>query len=292
MSGNALKRLGIGDLTQEPTAGVLVKLTPETFMQVKKILQPILGEVGDQGVWTTGGAGSWDPDHPFAAKGTVKIDSGDVDVFMDTTAIKTHMKLDPAMKDADVRKVVAGEMAKYYPTTQIGTNVHMGVPAGYKIAVPALGKELPAYYQIDLMTMANAHAIAKHHEHDYSVKGTPYKGVDQQLALASLINTIPGEPERTFQYHGFGGALKNRATGEVITHDIDKIAKLVLGPQANASDLGNVESILAKLPQGIDNPRMAQFKADMEKKQAKAIAESVKSGSAEWFRALTSKLGV
>jgi len=292
MSGNALKRLGIGDLTQEPTAGVLVKLSPETFLQVKKQLQPILASVGDQGKWTTGGAGSWDPEHPFAAKGSVKIDSGDVDVFMDTTAIKQKLQLDATMKDADVRKVVASHMAKHFPTTQIGTNVHMGVPAGFEVDVPALGKSLPAYYQIDLMTMEHAHEIAKHHEHDYSVKDTPYKGVDQQLALASLVNTIPGELERTFQYHGFGGALKNRATGEVITRDIDKVAKIVLGPQATAADLGNVESILAKLPQGIDNPRMAQFKADMEKKRAQAVAESVKSGTPEWFRLLTQQLGI
>lgn len=291
MSGNALRKLGISSLDDvdfPPTKGVLVKLTPETFIKVKHGLQPTLAAVGDVGRWTTGGAGSWDPEHPFAHKGTFKIESGDVDVFMDTDKIKTKLRLDPKLDDKAVRKVLADHTAKHYPTLQIGTNVHLGYPAGYEVQVPSTGESLPAYYQIDLMTMQHAHDISQHHEHDYSVKDTPYKGVDQQLALASLVNTIPGHPPRTFQYHGFGGALKNRATGEVVTRNIAEIAKLVLGPQATPADLGNVESIISAVG-GLNSPRLAQFRDDMAKKQA--VAESF-VGTTDWFKLINRKLGI
>lgn len=280
MSGSALKKLGIDVLDNKPTKGVLVRLSPKQFLQIKQGLQPVLAALGDKGVWTSGGAGSFDPEHRYASKGTTKIDSGDVDVFLDTALLKQKLKLDPEMDDAAVRKVLAGHMIKHYPTIQIGKNVHIGFPVGREI------EGLPAYFQVDLMTMAHAHEIAKHHEHDYSVKDSPYGGQDQQFALASLVNTIPGAPERTYQYNGFGGALQNRATGEVITRDIDKVAEIVLGKGATADMLGNVESMIAAVG-GIDSPRLAQFRDDMAKKYPQ-----LKEGSVDWFKAIRSKLAV
>ncbi len=280
MSGSALKKLGIDTLDNKPTKGVLVRLSPKQFLQIKQGLQPVLAALGDKGVWTSGGAGSFDPEHRYASKGTTKIDSGDVDVFLDTALLKQKLKLDPEMDDAAVRKVLASHMIKHYPTIQIGKNVHIGFPVGREI------EGLPAYFQVDLMTMAHAHEIAKHHEHDYSVKDSPYGGQDQQFALASLVNTIPGAPERTYQYNGFGGALQNRATGEVITRDIDKVAEIVLGKGATADMLGNVESMIAAVG-GIDSPRLAQFRDDMAKKYPQ-----LKEGSVDWFKAIRSKLAV
>jgi hypothetical protein len=267
MSGNALKRLGIGDLTQEPTVGVLVKLAPKTFLEVKKQLQPILASMGDKGVWTTGGAGSWDPEHPFAQKGTTKIESGDVDVWMDSDLVGAALGLPQDAKESEVRKALAAAMSEQFPTTQIGQNVHIGVPTGHEIDVPDLGQALPAYFQVDLMVAKHAHDIAKHHEHDYSRKDSPYKGVDQQLAMASLVNTIPGYPERTFQYAGMQGTLK-----------------------ATAADLGSADSIIDAVG-GIDSPRLAQFRADMAKKQGPAN-ESAPVGSASWFSSLKGKLAI
>jgi hypothetical protein len=136
------------------------------------------------------------------------------------------------------------------------------------------------------MTMEHAHEIGQHHEHDYSVKDSPYGGQDQQYAMSSVINTIPGHPPKTFQYNGFGGALQNRATGEVITRNIDKVAELALGKGATADDLGNVESIIAKVG-GIDSPRLEQFRADMSKKYPQ-----LKEGSVDWFKAIRTKLAI
>jgi hypothetical protein len=278
MSGNALKKLGIDTLDNNPTKGVLVRLTPQQFIQIKQGLMPVLDSVGDAGFWRAGGAGSFDPEHRFASKGTNKIDSGDVDVFMDTANIKQKLNLDKDMDDSGVRKVLAAHMAKHYPTLQIGKNVHIGYPVGKEI------EGLPAYFQVDLMCMEHAHEIGRHHEHDYSVKDSPYGGQDQQFALSSLVNSIPGAAPKTYQYNGFGGALQNRATGEVITRDIDRVAEIVLGKGATADMLGNVESMIAAVG-GIDSPRLAQFRDDMAKKYP-----HLKEGSVDWFKAIRSKL--
>lgn len=285
MSGNALKKLGIDDLKDNPSKGVLVRLTKEQYATIKKQLQPILASLGDGGFWRAGGAGSFDPEHRFAKKGTTKIDSGDVDVFLDANAIKAKLGLEEGADDKAVRVALAAYMSKRYPTTQIGKNVHIGLPMGSDIEVPGVGK-LPAYFQVDLMTMSDAHEIGQHHEHDYSVQGSKYGGQDQQYAMASLVNTIPGQPPKTFQYDGFGGALKNRATGEVVTRDINKVAEIVLGKGATAEDLGNVESIIAKVG-GIESPRLAQFRDDMAKKYPE-----LKEGTVDWFKSIRSKLTI
>jgi hypothetical protein len=280
MSGNALKKLGIDAFANNPSNGVLVRLSKEQYLQIKQQLQPILSSLGDPGFWRSGGAGSFDPEHRFAKKGTTKVDSGDVDVFIDTDLIKGKLGLPKEADDKAVRVALAKFMSDKFPTTQIGKNVHIGLPTGQQV------EGLPAYFQIDLMTMQDAHEIGQHHEHDYSVKDTPYKGVDQQLAVSSLVNTIPGHPPRTFQYDGFGGALKNRATGEVVTKNVDKVAEIILGKGATADDLGNAESIIAKVG-GIDSPRLAQFRDDMAKKYPE-----LKEGSADWFKSIRQKLAV
>jgi hypothetical protein len=284
MSGNALKKLGIDVPDANPTVGVLVRLTPKQFLDVKHSLIPVLNAIGDSGFWRAGGAGSFDPEHRYAQKGTTKIDSGDIDVFLDTTQIKQKLNLDPQMDDGAVRKVVAAHMAKHYPTLQIGKNVHIGYPMGQDIDTP--NGPLPAYFQVDLMTMEHAHEIGQHHEHDYSVKDSPYGGQDQQFALSSVINSIPGHPPKTFQYNGFGGALQDRATGKVITRDINKVAEIALGAGATADDLGNVESIIARVG-GIDSPRLAQFRDDMAKKYP-----HLKEGTVDWFKAIRQKLAI
>jgi len=280
MSGNALKKLGIDYLENNPTKGVLVRLSPKQFLQVKQDLQPVLDGIGDAGFWRAGGAGSFDPEHRYASKGTTKIDSGDIDIFLDTDKIKQKLNLDPQMDDGAVRKVVAQQMSQQYPTLQIGKNVHIGYPMGQDI------QDLPAYFQVDLMTMANAHEIGQHHEHDYSVKDSPYGGQDQQFALSSLVNTIPGHPPKTFQYNGFGGALQDRSTGKVITHNVDKVAEIVLGKGATAEMLGNVESMIQAVG-GIDSPRLEQFRADMAKKYP-----HLKEGTVDWFKNIRQKLAI
>ena len=235
--------------------------------------------LGDAGVWTTGSSGSWHEQHPYAKSGTNVQDSGDIDVFLDSNMIKDGLGLSADSDDKAVREALLKHVSTHFPALKL-THVHLGVPAGKTI------DGLPAYYQVDLFAMEHGHEVARHHEHDYSVKNTPYKGVDQQLAMASLVNTIPGHPEKTFQYNGLGGALQRRDTRELVTRDLDQIAEITLGAGHTASDLGNVESII-KAVGGISSPRLAQFRDDMAKKYP-----HLKEGTADWFKSMSQKLAV
>lgn len=289
MSEKALRPLGISkldDVENPPTKGVLVRVTPEAFQHIKAQLIPVLSSFGDQGRWTTGGAGSFDSEHPWAHKGTTKIDSGDVDVYIDADNVRRKLQLDKGLDEKTVRKTLASHLAKHYPTTQTGVQIHIGFPTGHTIPTP--NGDLPTYFQVDLPTVAHADDIYKHHEHDYSTQNSPYGGQDQQLALASLVNTVPGKPERTYQYHGLGGALKDRTTGEVVTRDINKVAQIVFAnPSATQDWLGNVESMISHLDGGINSPRLAQFSADMAKKYPQLT-----EGTIDWFKAIRAKIAV
>jgi hypothetical protein len=282
VSEKALRKLGItrvDDADVKPTKGVLLRVTPDAYRQVHNVLKPILADMGDAGVWTTGSSGSWSPEHPFAKSGTQVADSGDIDVFLDSDMMRDNLGLAADADEKTVKQAVLDRLSKHYPALRI-SHVHLGFPAGKTV------DGLPAYYQVDLFIMPHAHQVARHHEHDYSVKGTPYKGVDQQLAMASLANSVPGHPEKTFQYGGLNGVLKNRATQEVVTRDIDEIAEILLGPGHSASDLGSVESIIAAVG-GIKSPRLAQFRDDMAKKYP-----HLKEGTSDWFRNMRQKLAI
>jgi hypothetical protein len=96
--------------------------------------------------------------------------------------------------------------------------------------------------------------------------------------------------EKAFLYYGMGGSLKSRANGEVLERDINKIAqRLFKDPNANQDWLATVDRILQHLPQGIDNPRLAQFKGDMMKKYPDRF---LKEGSADWFRLISQKIAL
>jgi hypothetical protein len=80
--------------------------------------------------------------------------------------------------------------------------------------------------------------------------------------------------------------LQDRATGKVITHNIDKVAEIVLGKGATADMLGNVEAMIAAVG-GIDSPRLAQFRDDMAKKYPQLT-----EGSVDWFKSIKQKLAI
>lgn len=283
MSSKAFRKLGItavDDKEFPPKNGVLIRIDKSLYSGLKEQVQATLNELlGTAGIWTAGGAGSFDPEHPYFKKGSNKIDSGDLDIYLDSTKIKNFLRLDPNTTEKDLRKEAANIFSKKFPTTQIGTEVHIAYPAGSEI------NNLPTFYQVDLNIHNNAEAVVQHHTHDYSVKGSPYTGQDKQLALSSLANTVPGYPERTFLYYGAGGALKNRGTGEVIAQDIDQIAKILLGPNGTRDDLRNVESIIDAVG-GLNSPRLAQFRNDLDKKQP----PKANMGTNEWFRNLMTVL--
>jgi hypothetical protein len=222
--------------------------------------------------------------------GSVKKTAGDIDIHISSKEIAPKLGLDDTADDSQIRVALAQYLKQSFDSvTQTGEQVHLGIPAGYNVDVPALGAELPAYFQVDFPTTEHAATTVKHHEHDYA-KEYDWDGQDQQFALASLANSIPDHLEKSFLYYGMGGSLKSRANGEVIERDINKIAqRLFKDPQANQDWLATVDRILQHIPQGIDNPRLAQFKGDMMKKYPDRF---LKEGTVDWFKSIRAKLAI
>jgi hypothetical protein len=272
----------------ENVRGVIVRIPRSHYEAIVKQVQPVLDALGTKGHWTSGSAGSWHKSHPYYKMGSVKTTAGDIDIHISSKEIAPKLGLNVSADDGEIRMALAQYLKKHFEAvTQTGEQVHMGIPAGHEVDVPALGTSVPAYYQVDFPTTEHAATTVKHHEHDYA-KDYQWDGQDQQMALASLANSVPNHLERTFLYYGMGGSLKNRANGEVIERDIHKIAQhLFNNPQANQDWLATVDRILTHIPQGIDNPRLAQFKGDMMKKYPDRF---LKEGSVDWFKAISQKI--
>lgn len=268
--------------------GIIVRIPRESYDAIVKQVQPVLDALGTKGHWTSGSAGSWHPSHPYYKMGSVKTNAGDIDIHISSKEIAPKLGLEAAADDSQIRVALAQYLKQSFDSvTQTGEQVHLGIPAGYNVDVPALGTKIPAYFQVDFPTTEHAATTVKHHEHDYA-KDYQWDGQDQQFALASLANTIPNNLEKAFLYYGMGGSLKTRANGEVLERDIHKIAqKLFNDPSANQDWLATVDRILQHLPQGIDNPRLAQFKGDMMKKYPDRF---LKEGTADWFKNIRQKI--
>lgn len=302
MSGFALEPAGlygpeeINDVRLGPTAkpkkkidpanvkGIIVRIPRSDYQNLVKQIEPVLDALGHKGHWQSGSAGSWHPSHRYYDMGSIKTTAGDIDVHIESKAIAPKLGLAADAADPEVRNAFAAYLKKHFESvTQTGEQVHVGIPAGYDVEVPALGTSLPAYYQVDFPTTEHAATTVRHHEHEYA-KDYKWDGQDQQLALASLVNSLPNSPEKTHVYYGMGGALKHRGTGEVQERDIDKIAQRIFNnPAANEDWLATVDRILEKLPGGINNPRLAQFKGDMQKKYPDRALEE---GTNVWFRTM------
>ena len=275
-------------INPDAVKGIIVRIPRKDYDGIVKQIQPVLDALGTKGHWTSGSAGSWHQSHPYYKLGSVKTTAGDIDVHISSKEIAPKLGLEADAEDGQIRVAFANYLKQHFDAiTQTGEQVHLGVPAGYEVNVPTLGRSLPAYYQVDFPTTEHAATTVKHHEHDYA-KDYDWDGQDQQFALASLANSIPNHLEKTFLYYGMGGSLKNRANGEVVERDIHKVAQqLFANPQANQDWLATVDRILQNIPQGIDNPRLAQFKGDMMKKYPERF---LKEGSADWFRHISQKI--
>lgn len=151
--------------------------------------------------------------------------SGDLDIIVDQDALMTALGTD---KPLPTKKALEDLFKRAgFETKVIGINVHVKVPAGNTA------------HQVDLMLVPNSEAVSKFHIHNIP-KGSPYKGLNKQLAMAKLAK------EKDMKWSAFKGLL-NRADDSIVSTDIDEIAKILIGPNASAKDLGSVEAIVAAL---------------------------------------------
>ena len=114
-----------------------------------------------------------------------------------------------------------------------GVIVHAGIPVNKKLI------------QVDLMIVENAKEVAPLHQHDYTedpkMKGGTIHAIWADLARLAVV---PGHTSVMISpYKG----LVDRETKEFITSDKDKIAKVLIGPNASSCDLRSVCAIMQAL---------------------------------------------
>lgn len=194
-------------------------------------INPILAKLGIKGHVIGSGA------TPTAGKM-----SGDLDVMVDQDVLAQKFKIDTP-KDIKIALEKLYQQAGF-ETAKSGVNVHVKVTLD------------DTAHQVDLMVVPHAELVSKFHVHDLP-KGSPYKGKNKQLAMWWLSK------QAGYNWSAFKG-LVDAQTKEVITRDIDEIARMIIGPNATGKDLGSVESIMSALPKETANAMLADLKQNKD----------------------------
>jgi len=156
--------------------------------------------------------------------------SGDLDMIVDADVLANYFQ---STDIKDVRKQLRAMFdAAGFQTAQSGVSVHVRVEVDSEA------------HQVDIMIVKDAARAAGFHTHQIP-QGSPYKGVHKQIMIANLAK------EQNLLWSPYEGLFTRNEQGkknELLTNDLDDIAKTLLGDNAKGSDLGSVESMLAKLP--------------------------------------------
>ena len=133
-----------------------------------------------------------------------------------------------------------------FNTGQSGTSVHVEVPDGGQT------------HQIDIMVVPNAENAAKFHTHNIP-QGSKFKGVNKMITLAKLAK------DQNMLWSPYQGLFARDANGkkaQLITNNIDEVARTLLGPNATGKDIGSVEQILAALGKEAGDALLADLRND------------------------------
>lgn len=159
--------------------------------------------------------------------------SGDLDMIVDAGALFQAFNV-KTPKDARVELEKLFQQAGF-DTKKSGTSVHVKTKVG------------GAAQQVDIMVVDNGETAQKFHVHDLP-KGSPYKGIHKQIVIADLAKAkITDDHPDGMKWSSYKGLL-DRRDDSMITNNLDEIAKILLGNNATAKDLGSVESMLKANP--------------------------------------------
>lgn len=159
--------------------------------------------------------------------------SGDLDMIVDSETLRNFFKV-KTDKEArvELEKLFQGAG---FDTAKTGTSVHV------KTTVGGSGQ------QVDIMVVPDSETAQKFHVHDIP-KGSPYKGVHKQIMIADLAKTnITDEHPEGMKWSAYKGLL-DRRDDSMISNNLDEIAKILLGGNASAKDLGSVEAMVKASP--------------------------------------------
>jgi len=280
-------------------AGVDVsRITKDAFLTAKAKINPILKKAGISAGWTSGGAGSFDPEHPYS--GTLRQDSGDVDIMIDPQELVKKFPADIAQWNAASAKPLgpkAIDNAMADPAKKAGLQMKASKAAlaafmtqnGLPTDPGTLTLEYTAggkHYSVDLIVRPRSAWML--HTHDFSLDQNMRGGDlwnDLYAALTKVSSpqqfTDPktGEVKGSLQFSPDHG-LVDRTTGKVVAIDKDQIAKILIGPEAKARDISSLTGIknaLQKYPKKWD--AVKQF-----------YPVPVQEGTSDWFRSILDKV--
>jgi hypothetical protein len=246
------------------------RVNKQDFLTAKSALDPILKKAGIVGGWTAGGAGSFDPEHPYGGGG--REDSGDIDIMIDPQNLTKQFPPDiEAYNAASSKPIGPKAMANVLADPNKKAKLEMSASkwaladymsrSGFRTDPGTLTVEYGAgnkTFSVDLIVRPKE--AWELHTHDFA-KDTTMRGGDLWIqmypVLAKLasqktfIDPKTGEEKGNLQFSPDRG-LVDRDTNQVIAIKKDDIAKVLLGSQATARDLASMSGIraaLAKQPQ-------------------------------------------
>jgi len=172
--------------------------------------------------------------------------SGDLDMIVDVDQLKQHFNMEDQPD-----KVIRQKLRQVFDlaglnTGQSGTSVHIEIPVGDNT------------HQVDIMVVPNADNAAKFHTHSIP-QGSKWKGVNKQIALANIAKS------KNMLWSPYQGLFNRDANGkkaDLITNNIDEVARTLLGPNATGKDIGSVEQILAALGKEAGDALLADLRND------------------------------
>ena len=172
--------------------------------------------------------------------------SGDLDMIVDVNQLRQEYDMLDS-PDKDIRKKLRQtfDMAGL-ETAQSGTSVHVKVPMGDHA------------HQVDIMVVPNAANAAKFHTHTIP-QGSKWKGVNKQIAMAYLAK------KQNMLWSPYQGLFSRDANGkkaDLVTDNIEQVAKALLGPNASGKDIGSVEAIMAALGKEAGEAMLADLRSD------------------------------
>ena len=168
--------------------------------------------------------------------------SGDLDMIVDLADLQKAYNM-PDEEAKVIRKKLRQQFdLAGFTTGQSGTSVHVEVPVGDNT------------HQIDIMVVADAEPASKFHTHDIP-KGSKFKGVNKMITIAKLAK------DAGMKWSPYKG-LVNRETNELISNNLDDIAKRLINPNASGKDLGSVEAILSALGKEKGDALLADLRSD------------------------------
>jgi len=183
----------------------------------------------------------------------IKADSGDIDVAVNAKEVDKEEMYQKLVRwaqlnhpDDDARQWVA----------KSGTNVHFKAPIN--------GKEENGFAQLDLM-------FGDPEWMKFALKGsgdgTPYKGADRMIMLASISKA------QGYKWSPTNG-LVDRETNQPVTKNPVEIAKAIIGPNAQPKDLDSVETIVAAIKNRPDYEDLVADVKDNFAKRGLSLPES------------------